>query len=91
MLEQFKLHNLEKNMRKLCTDEVGGVKLGKNDKKRILRFEKTYFLYCSYLAALLALYFKDDLVSLRRFSCNILNDSKWRRIKKDLPECWVIS
>jgi hypothetical protein len=50
-------------MRKLCTDEVGGVKMKKNEKKRksILQFEKPYFLYCSFLAAPLALHFKDDL------------------------------
>jgi hypothetical protein len=30
ILEQFKSHNLNKKMRKLCTDkEVGGVKMGK--------------------------------------------------------------
>jgi hypothetical protein len=48
-------------MRKLCTDEVGGVKMKKNEKKHILQFEKKYFLYCSFLAAHLALHFKDDL------------------------------
>jgi hypothetical protein len=30
-------------------------------KKCTLQFEKTYFLYCSFLANLLALHFKDDL------------------------------
>jgi hypothetical protein len=49
-------------MRKLCTDEVGGVKMKKNGKKKhILQFEKPYCLYCSFLAAPLALHFKDDL------------------------------
>jgi hypothetical protein len=48
-------------MRKLCTDEVGGVKMKKNEKKHILQFEKTYFLYCSVLTAHLALHFEDDL------------------------------
>jgi hypothetical protein len=33
----------------------------KNEKKHILQFEKMYFLYCSFLAAPLALHFKDDL------------------------------
>jgi hypothetical protein len=33
----------------------------KKEKKHILQFEKTYFLYCSFLAAPLALPFKDDL------------------------------
>jgi hypothetical protein len=34
----------------------------KNEKnKRVLEFEKTYFLYCSCWAGLLALHFKDDL------------------------------
>jgi hypothetical protein len=30
-------------------------------KKRILQFEKAYFLQCSFLAGLLALHFQDDL------------------------------
>jgi hypothetical protein len=52
--EQFKSLNLnQKKMRKLCTDEVTGVKMKNN--------ERTYFLYCSFLAAPLALHFKDDL------------------------------
>jgi len=41
-------------MRKLCTDESGGVKMKKNEKKEA-------FLYCSFLAAPFALQFKDDL------------------------------
>jgi hypothetical protein len=44
-------------MRKLCTDEVGGVKM----KKNAFCIEKMYFLYCSFMAASLALHFKDDL------------------------------
>jgi hypothetical protein len=51
-----------------------------NGKKRSLQFEKTYFLYYSFLAGALALHFKDDLWSLRRRSYDILNHSKWRRI-----------
>jgi hypothetical protein len=34
---------------------------GQNEKKRVLQFEKTYFLYSSFLAGPLALHFKDDL------------------------------
>jgi hypothetical protein len=51
MSEQFKWLNLnQKKMRKLCTDEVGGVKMKKNEKKNhVLQFEKLYFLYCSFL------------------------------------------
>jgi hypothetical protein len=30
-------------------------------KNHVLQFEKMYFLYCSFLAAPLALHFKDDL------------------------------
>jgi hypothetical protein len=45
-------------MRKLCTAEVRGVKM---KKKHILQFEKTYFLYCSFWAAPLALHSKDGL------------------------------
>jgi hypothetical protein len=52
-------------MRKLCTDEVGGVKMEKNV---FCNLKKRIFFTVLYLAALLALYFKDDLVSLRRFS-----------------------
>jgi hypothetical protein len=55
-----------KKFRKLCTDEVGEVKMKKNEKKCILQFEKTYFLYFSFLAAPSVLHFKDDLKSLRR-------------------------
>jgi hypothetical protein len=47
-------------MRKLCTDEIGGVKMKKNEKKWVLQFEKTYFLYWSFLAAPLTLHFQDD-------------------------------
>jgi hypothetical protein len=49
-------------VRKLCTDEVGGgVKMKKNEKTAFCQFEKTYYLYCSFLAAPLASHFKDDL------------------------------
>jgi hypothetical protein len=48
-------------MRKLCTGEVGGVKRKKNEKSLVLYFLKTYFLYCSFLAAPWGLHFKDDL------------------------------
>jgi len=38
--EQFKSLNLNpKKMRKLCTDEVGGVKMKKMKKKHVLQFE----------------------------------------------------
>jgi hypothetical protein len=29
-------------MKKLCTNEVGGVKMKKNEKKSVLQFEKAY-------------------------------------------------
>jgi hypothetical protein len=54
----------ETKMRKLCTDEVGGVNRKKNErkkkkkKKRFLQFEKTYFLSCSFLTAHLAFAFE---------------------------------
>jgi hypothetical protein len=48
----------------------------KNEKKKDLQFEKTCVLYSPFLANLLALHFKDDLESLRRYSYNILNHSK---------------
>jgi hypothetical protein len=47
-------------MRKLWTDEVGMVKMKKNEKKPVLQFEKNLLFYCSFLAAPLALLFKDD-------------------------------
>jgi hypothetical protein len=60
--KQFKLLNLNQNkMRKLCIDESRGVKMKKNEKKSVLQFKKTYFLYCFFLAAPLALHLKDDL------------------------------
>jgi hypothetical protein len=62
----------------------------KKKKKKCFAILKKRIFFTSYWAALLALYFKDDLVSLRRFSYNIINDSKWRRIKKDLPKCLMI-
>jgi len=47
-------------MRKLCTDEVGGVRMEKNEKKKqLLQFKKTYFLYSSYLAALFGFVFQN--------------------------------
>jgi len=33
----------------------------KNEKKHILQFENTFFLYCSFLTGPLALHFNDDL------------------------------
>jgi hypothetical protein len=48
-------------MKKLCIDEVGEVKMKKNEKHCILQFEKKYFFYCSFLVAPLDLHFKDDL------------------------------
>jgi len=33
--------NLNKKMRKLCINEIGGVKMKKNEKKKKLQFEKT--------------------------------------------------
>jgi hypothetical protein len=48
-------------MRKLCIDEVGGVKMKKKKKFKVLQYEKTYFLYCSFWAAPWALHFEDDL------------------------------
>jgi hypothetical protein len=48
-------------MRNLCTDEIGGIKMKKNEKKKCLGFEKTYFFYCSFWAAPLAFYSQDDL------------------------------
>ncbi len=59
--EQFKLLKLNFKMRKLWTAELGGVKMKKNEKKHDLQIEKTYFLYCSFLAAPLALHLQDDL------------------------------
>jgi len=48
-------------MRKLWTNEVGGVKMTPKKKKHDLQFEKTHFLHCSFLAAPLALHVQYDL------------------------------
>jgi hypothetical protein len=48
-------------MRKLCTDEVGGVKMKKNEKKNMFFNSKMYFFYFSFLVVPLAFHFKDDL------------------------------
>jgi hypothetical protein len=48
-------------MRKLCTNEVGEVKMKKNEKKRVLQFEKMFFFLLLFLASPLALHFKADL------------------------------
>jgi hypothetical protein len=41
--EPFKLLNLNKRMRKLCIDEVGGVKMKKNEKNLFCNFKKHNF------------------------------------------------
>jgi len=42
--EQFKLLNLnQKQMRKLCTDEVGGAKMKKNEKNLFCNSKKCFF------------------------------------------------
>jgi hypothetical protein len=41
--EPFKLLNLNKRMRKLCIDEVGGVKMKKNEKNLFCNFKKRNF------------------------------------------------
>jgi len=56
--KQFKSLNLKK-MRKLCTDEVGGVKMKKMKKKTCFVIEK-YICNCSFVAAPLALHSRDD-------------------------------
>jgi hypothetical protein len=44
-------------MRKLCTDEIGGVKMKKNEKKTCFVIRKNVFSILSFLAAPLALHF----------------------------------
>jgi hypothetical protein len=66
-------------MRKLCTNEIGGVKMKKNEKKTCFTIRKIlFFSGCSFGFA-----FQRWLVKLEH---NILNHSKWRRIEKDLPQ-----
>jgi len=48
-------------MRKLCIDEIIGVKMKKNEEKHILKFEKNIFSLVFFFASLLVLRFKDDL------------------------------
>jgi len=56
----FKSLNLKKKMRKLFTDEVGGVKMKKNEKDAFCNSKNGIFCTC-FLAALLTLHFRDDL------------------------------
>ncbi len=84
--KQFKLLNLKKRRRKLCTDKVGGVKMKKNT---FYNLKKRIFSLLHFLAAPLVSHFKDDLYTLRRHSSSILNHSNWRRIGKDLPK-WLV-
>jgi hypothetical protein len=42
--KQFKLYNLNKNWKSLCTDEIKGVKMKKNEKKNVLQLKKTFFI-----------------------------------------------
>jgi hypothetical protein len=57
MLEHFKLLYLNFKIRNVWADEVGRVKM----KKTRFAIEKMYFIYCSFLAAPLALHLQDDL------------------------------
>jgi hypothetical protein len=45
-------------MRKLCTDEIGGVKMKKNEKKTRFTIRKNIFSLLLFVAASLALHFK---------------------------------
>jgi hypothetical protein len=71
----------QKKMRKLCTDEVGGVKMKKNEKHFVI-WQKIFSLLLVFGCSL-ALHFKDNSESLGRHFYNILNYSKLRRIEKD--------
>ncbi len=51
----------EKLMKKLCTYEIGGVKMKKNEKKNGFFNFKNVFFYYIFLVVSLALHFKDDL------------------------------
>jgi hypothetical protein len=59
--EQFKLLNLNIKRESYALRKSEGSKSKKMKKKHVMQFEKTYFLYCSFLAAALALHFKDDM------------------------------
>jgi hypothetical protein len=48
-------------MRKLCTNEVGGLKMKNNEKNAFFNFLKNVFFLLLFLAAPLALHFKDYL------------------------------
>jgi hypothetical protein len=48
-------------MRKLCIDEIGGVKMKKQEKKAHFVIQKNVFYFFIYFATPLALHFKDDL------------------------------
>jgi hypothetical protein len=47
----MKLLNLNRRMRKFCIDEVGGVKMKKNEKYLFCNLKKRFFFYCSFLVA----------------------------------------
>jgi hypothetical protein len=57
--EQFKPFNLQKRLRKLCTNEIRGVKMKKNEKNTFCNSKKHNF--GSFGAVPLGLHFKDDL------------------------------
>jgi hypothetical protein len=67
-------------MRKLCTDEIGGVKMKKNEKNTCFVIPKNVFSFLLFLG------WSFGFALQRRHSCNILNHSKWRRVEKDLPK-----
>jgi hypothetical protein len=48
-------------MRNLCTNEIGGIKMKKNEKKVFWSLKNRMCFYCSFWAAPLALYSQDDL------------------------------
>jgi hypothetical protein len=48
-------------MRKLCTDELGGVKMKKKEKMCFVIRKNLFSLLLFFLASPLALHFKDDL------------------------------
>jgi len=61
--EQFKLLNfIPKKLRKLCINELQGVKMKKNENKTCFAVRKNVFSLLIFWAGPLALHFKDDFV-----------------------------
>jgi hypothetical protein len=78
------------NKRKLCTDEIGEVKIKKSEKKKkkVLQSEKIYKFFTVLVFWLLLWLCISKMICRASEGTPIknLNRSKWRRNEKDLPK-----